>query len=246
MARQSPSRPFLISLALHATVIGLFAVLLGYGWFAWSTSRESLQADSHAATYDKMPSSTPTDQDITNDSSSINEPVTTSPDQVRQMLEQRLDQVHNMSSDEQLEKLHVLEAPLSNMPTEHLESAASFAERSLGVDESIRQRRFEPDPKAEGRFDTNTAILYDIETITDPQTGEISYRFVYLDASGRTLEDIRLDAQASPADRRAARVYDMARDNPQMRALIQTVNRIHLANEDASQSSNDSQSRDAE
>lgn len=231
--RSASTKPFLVSLAIHVIIILGFVFFASLGWLVWTSD---LTQDNTLSR--RSPSATDASNDLAatgqRDTVDPEEPADVTSQQARDMIDDRLEQVRDMSPQQQMEKLEILKQPLSDIQTERVESIARLAEQGFGADESVRQRRYEPDPNAQGRFDPDTAVLYDIETLTDPDTGFVSYRFVYVDDMGRSLESTRPESQVSAADRRAAQVYAMARDNPQMRALIQTVNRIHAASEAAS------------
>jgi hypothetical protein len=94
-------------------------------------------------------------------------------------------------------------------------------ERLRGVD---RGRKYEPDPTAGGKFDPNTATLYDIRRTT--RGGRTVYVQTLVDAQGRTLTAETPAGQMSEADLRAYRVFLMAQRNPKLRFLLDSAIRI--------------------
>ena len=96
---------------------------------------------------------------------------------------------------------------------------AQAVESALGV--SQPDRAMEPRDDAEGPFDPESASLYDI--LKREENGQTTYERVFVDASGRTLRE-RVEAEhMTPADLRAVTVFQMARDNPNLRFLVDAV-----------------------
>lgn len=237
MSRLSVGRSILISFGLHALVIAGVVALAWLGWLAWSVDDELLDSTSSqdAAVTEGSAEPDPLDKTLAGDMNPADFGITrasdVTPASTRRLLSASLEKAEQMSPDEQLAQIDKLQAQVATYAPDNVNTIASIAESGFGVDSQIRQRAYEPDPTATGRFDASSSLLYDIETWLDPVTNMTQYRFTYVDADGRSLVDTRPSDRVSPEEIRMARIYAMARKNPQMRSLLNSVSRIYLATE---------------
>ncbi len=98
---------------------------------------------------------------------------------------------------------------------EEIPAMKRFIESAAGVG----GRAYEPRPDAQGPFDPNTATLYDIARRVD-ESGAVDYQITLLDDAGRTLKHAIPESQMPSDMLRAYRVFEMARQKPALRPLV--------------------------
>ncbi len=94
----------------------------------------------------------------------------------------------------------------------------------MGIPSNSPARALAPVPGASGRFDPDTASLYDMFRRVGPD-GQVVYHIVYVDAAGRTLATDRPANELTQDERVAAQVFEMGHQNPNLRILIDSVRR---------------------
>jgi len=111
---------------------------------------------------------------------------------------------------------------LDKISARSVNGAAAFIESKLGLNGN---RKYAPDPKATGRFDVNSAVVYDIRKKQAPDGGA-AYVYVFVDKDGRTVESEVPEKSLSANDRLAAGILGWARKDPKLRRLVDTVIKI--------------------
>lgn len=140
---------------------------------------------------------------------------------VRSALQSHRRRLADLSAEQKLQRLRRKADALEKIPTERVDLAAAFIEKAMGAD---TRRAYAPDPKAKGRFDPDTATLYDIERAT--RNGREVLKYTWVDAAGRSVTSERAAEQVTGNDRAAATAMDMARSMPQLRRLVDAAIRI--------------------
>ena len=137
---------------------------------------------------------------------------------VQALMDQQQKELAAMSHEERMAELRKLD----RIPERSVKDAAAFIEGKLGLNGN---RKYAPDPKATGRFDVNSAVVYDIRKKQAPD-GRATYVYVFVDRDGRTVESEVPDKSLSANDRLAAGIMGWARKDPKLRRLVDTVIKI--------------------
>lgn len=122
----------------------------------------------------------------------------------------------------QFEELGQRTAELSKIDPASLGKLTQTLEAAMGIKPA--DRAFEPRPDATGVFDFNTASLYDIEKV-QTDDGTDAYERILVDAAGRTLRQRVSPDEFTQDDHNAFHVFQMARENPSLRPLVDLVRR---------------------
>jgi len=106
---------------------------------------------------------------------------------------------------------------------ESVDAVARTLEQATGVDNP--GRAFAPVEGVEGEFRHDTAVLYDIQQVQDAD-GRTVYRWTLVDADGRSLTNDVTPEHMTVHDMIAFRAFQMSRDNPALRRLMDSVRKI--------------------
>jgi len=126
-----------------------------------------------------------------------------------------------LSPEQRISQLEKKLPELHNVRPGSAEAVASLVEKAHRVD---RDRAYAPRPGATGRFDADTAVLYDItRSVKD---GRAVYEYTFVDSAGRTISTEIPEDKMSPEDLRSFRVFEMTRRSPALRRLVDAAIRI--------------------
>jgi hypothetical protein len=89
-------------------------------------------------------------------------------------------------------------------------------------------RAIEPKADANGEFDADSATIHDIRKITT-KAGETVYEWVFMDRTGLTLRTIKTSGEMSESDRSAAKAFELTRESPNLRILLDSAVRIAVS-----------------
>ncbi len=150
------------------------------------------------------------------------QPITPTVGEVQRLIDHEARFQSRRSRPDQLAELDRRAEALKSIDAGEVQRMAGLIESAMGA--SPVQRAMEPIASATGAFDADSASLYDITRKTRSD-GSVVYEHLLVDAAGRTLRDERPEAQMSPQDFAAFRVFELARENPRLRTLIDLVRR---------------------
>jgi hypothetical protein len=145
------------------------------------------------------------------------------PAEVQRLIDAQTARISRMSPDEQLAELRGRADYVERLPQANVQAAARVVEAVIAGPAPDRQMA--PVAGASGEFDPDTASLYDIVKRRDAQ-GRVVYDQILVDSAGRTLTHTIPESQMSPQDLRTFSIFEMARQNPNLRALVDTVRRV--------------------
>lgn len=199
MRIRGKSRPWVISIALHVTVLAAIGV--------WAYDKYENKDDSR-----RISSRNPGAESQTKES-------TKATAQKSMAYQQR--RVLEMSGDEKRKELQKRLEDLDEIYFRDVKGAAGLVESLKGVKQD---RRYEPNPAAKGKFESKSATLYDITRKVE--NGKTVYVHTLVDAEGRTARAEIPAEQMSADDLRAFEVFEIARRNPKLRFLVDAALRI--------------------
>jgi hypothetical protein len=137
------------------------------------------------------------------------------------LLQQQIHQASKRSGEENMARLEKKMDDLSKVDPGSADSIASMLEAAGGVDS---QRAWTPRSGAGGAFDPQTAVLH---TIRRRETKDgVFYDWMLVDAAGRSMTYSRPESQMSEQDLRSFRIFEMSRENPTLRRLVEAAVRL--------------------
>ena len=134
-------------------------------------------------------------------------------------------EVEDMSLEEKLNELRERLGELDAIPLGEVEAIAAAVERLRRVD---RERAYDPREGADGSFHHESGSLYDIVRLVR-ESGETVYVFILVDRDGRKLLYVVKEEDMTEADWTAFQVFQMGRDSPALRRLIDTARKINAS-----------------
>lgn len=146
------------------------------------------------------------------------------PEELRRRIDAQAARIAGLTPEQRLSELSRRSGDLAAIDPAGVAAAAGVVESALGVASPRRAMSPAVAPPA-GEFDADSASLYDIRRRLDAE-GRSIYQYVFVDASGRTLTDTRPEGDLTDEDRRTARVFELARENPNLRVLVEVVRRV--------------------
>lgn len=211
---------FLGSALVHVLAVVLILVLASTGYFIWPGQEEDAPQPTHAGV-------SGAESGGTDGTARDGAGGTAADDQSRvdDMLAQQTARVEQMSPEMQMQALEASAGDLQRVSDRSLRNVAGLAERVSGVGDAQRERAYAPREGVEGTFQADSAALHDIVRKTDDD-GRTVYQWTLVDAAGRSMTHDVPESQMSESDMRAFRVYEMSRQNPQLRDLVDAVTRI--------------------
>jgi len=128
-----------------------------------------------------------------------------------------------LPAERRLAELRRRLAGLRQIPPDRVDRIARLVERIKQVrsDRAYAPRPGRADPL---QFDTESACLYDIARRRDGQRNVLVFTLV--DKDGRSLSYTVEEREASAGDLLAWQVFELARDNPRLRRLVDSARRI--------------------
>ncbi len=144
------------------------------------------------------------------------------PAALARLLRDQAAEADRMTDAERLDKLQAQTDWLASRDPGNLQKAAQRVTSFVGA---ATGRKLAPDPHATGDFDGESAALYDIANRTESD-GRVVYDWTLVDRAGRSFVTTYDAADMTQQDLVAARVFDMARDNPSLRTLVDTARAI--------------------
>ncbi|MFP4027493.1 MAG: hypothetical protein ACLFWL_06865 [Candidatus Brocadiia bacterium] len=130
-----------------------------------------------------------------------------------------------LSNEEKMRRLRRKMKQLERVRPRSIEAIAGAVEAWKGIDSD---RAYAPKKEAEGKFDPDSASLYDIRRL-QKKNGEVVYVFILVDRAGQTLTNVVKEENMAPRDLRAYQIFKMGSDNPALRRLIETTRKIHAS-----------------
>ncbi|MBI1335527.1 MAG: hypothetical protein GC164_01040 [Phycisphaera sp.] len=157
------------------------------------------------------------------DDPAATEPIQPTDEHIRELLADESRYVAMRSPEAQVAQVERNLDALNKIDGASVRQMAEAIESAMGVQKN--GRKYEPDPAATGSFDHETALLYDIapHTLDDGSPG---YRYTLVDKDGRSMTYDTSAGEMTKADLNAARIFDMARQNPQLKPLLDSVRKI--------------------
>jgi hypothetical protein len=137
---------------------------------------------------------------------------------VTKNLEKEDARVAAMSDEDKMAELQKKAGQLSNMDSRAVDAVAATVETVKGADKS---RAYEPQKNATGKFDPNTATLYDITK--ENRNDDSIFVYTLVDAEGRTMTAERKLEEMSADDMRAYQLFNMSRNNKNMARLLKSA-----------------------
>jgi len=132
-------------------------------------------------------------------------------------------------SDEEKERLlREKLASLSNIEAGDVNKIALAVEKFKGVPST---REYAPREGVEGPFHTNSALLYDVRRFVR-ESGEVVYLIIMVDKDGRQLVDTVKEEDMTSELLTAYRIFELGRDNPSLRRLIEAARRLNAGSEE--------------
>lgn len=212
------------SATFHVAVL-IALVVAGSGWLA---HRERVAKEDASASA----GATAAEANSANDNPGMapaDDLADTDPQAMAQMLADRAADADAMDTDERVERLEAQAAWLADRSGEQV---AAMAEKVTTFVGSATGRAMAP--RAEMRdapaseFVADTATLYDIAPRTEAD-GRTVYDWTLVDSEGRSLVVTYEAGDMTPQDLAAARVFATARDNPNLRTLVDAARSILAA-----------------
>lgn len=141
---------------------------------------------------------------------------------VRAMMAEQRRRADSMSPQEKMAELDRKRRELEKIPPESVNAITSLIERTLRVDGN---RQYAPKEGAGGRFDADSAVLYDIRKKV--RDGRTVYVHVLVDKDGHKIEAEVPESEMTADGRRAAAIMRWAGQSPRLRRLVDTVIKLH-------------------
>lgn len=144
------------------------------------------------------------------------------PEAVLRMMRDQAAEADRLDTRERLAKLDQQAAWLGERNAAHVQR---IADELSGLVAGIADHKLAPDPAATGEFDPDSATLYDIAARNE-HDGRTVYDWTLVDREGRSLVTTIDAADMTAQDLAAARVFDLARVNQNLRTLVDAARRI--------------------
>jgi len=143
------------------------------------------------------------------------------PDDFKRFWRQAEARAAALTPSQQISQLEKKLPQLGKVRPGSAETIAGLVEKAHRVDGG---RAYAPRPGATGRFNADSAVLYDITK--GVRDGRAVYEYTLVDSGGRTISTEIAEDKMSPEDLRSFRVFEMARRNSALRRLVDAAIRI--------------------
>lgn len=137
---------------------------------------------------------------------------------VKKTLDKEDARVAEMSDADKMAELRKKSASLESVNPAAVDAVASTVETVRGADKS---RAYEPQKNVSGKFDAETATIYDI--VREDRKDQPVFVYTLVDAEGRSMKAERKMDEMTPDDMRAYQVFEMGRNNKNMARLLKSA-----------------------
>ena len=148
-------------------------------------------------------------------------------DQLKALADEQQRRIEQMSAEEQDAELRNRMGQLNRMDEKDVNAALGVVESMMGIPSDV-DHKMRPDASATGEFDAGSMVLHDVVKRRS-DSGAVVYDYVWVDKAGRTMTQERASAELDPDEKRMAGIYEMARENPLMRPLLDSVLKMELS-----------------
>jgi hypothetical protein len=215
------------SATFHVLIL-VALVVAASGWLAHRERQGDPQGDDAASV---AGATSGADEDVGRGLPPADDLAERDPQAMARMLHDRAAEADAMSVSERLERVQAQAAWLASRESGGVQRMADKISRFAGG-VGASSRKFTPDPNATGEFEPESATLFDIVRRTESD-GRVVYDWTLVDHDGRSMVTTFEAGDMSSGDLAVARVFDMARDNHNLRTLLDAAQSIVASKPDA-------------